>query len=113
LAIKSSTRLPVGAPVDVEIEAEEHKGVVLVSTIAIVREGEETAVFVVAGNKAERRTVTLGVADADHTELKTGVKAGETIIIDGQAGLPDGATVTTDNAAKADDGDGAASPKTP
>ena len=112
LTIRSSTTLPVGAPVELEIEAEEHKGVVLVPTVAIVREGEETAVFVVAGNKAQRRTVTLGVADDHRTEVKTGVKAGETIIIDGQAGLPDGATVTTD-AGKADDGGGAASPKTP
>ena len=112
LTITNSTRLPVGAPVEVEIEAEEHKGVVLVPTVAIVREGEETAVFVVTGNKAQRRTVTLGVADEHHTEVKTGVKAGETIIIDGQAGLPDGATVATDTAGKSDDSGGVA-PKTP
>jgi RND family efflux transporter MFP subunit len=113
LTIRSSTRLPVGAPVDVEIEAEEHKSVVLVPTVAIVREGEETAVFVVAGTKAQRRPVTLGVADEHHTEVKTGVKAGETIIVDGQAGLPDGATVATNNAGTADDSRGAASPETP
>jgi RND family efflux transporter MFP subunit len=102
LMIKGSTTLPAGAPVEVEIDAEEHKDVVLVPTVAIVREGEETAVFVVMGNKAERRVVTLGVSDDMRTEVRTGVKAGEPIIVDGQAGLPDGATVTMEKTDKAE-----------
>jgi RND family efflux transporter MFP subunit len=97
LAIKRSTTLPVGAPVDVEIDADEHKDVVLVPTVAIVREGEETAVFVVADNKAHRRVVTLGVSDDAHTEVREGLKTGEVIVVDGQAGLPDGAAVTTNS----------------
>jgi multidrug efflux pump subunit AcrA (membrane-fusion protein) len=112
LAIKGSTTLPVGAPVEVEIDAEEHKDVVLVPTVAIVREGEETAVFVAVDKKAQRRAVTLGVSDDRHTEVRMGVKAGEAIIIDGQAGLPDGATITTE-AADTPQSDDDPAPKTP
>jgi RND family efflux transporter MFP subunit len=112
LTIKGSTALPVGAPVEVEIDAEEHHGVVVVPTVAIVREGEETAVFVVADNKAERRTVMLGAADDHRTEVRSGVKAGEMIIVDGQAGLPDGAAVTTGTTGTPDDS-GSATQKTP
>jgi multidrug efflux pump subunit AcrA (membrane-fusion protein) len=69
--------------------------VILVPASAIVREGEETAVFIVAGNKAQRRPVVLGFTDKEHAEIKSGVKAGEQVIVSGQAGLPDGATITT------------------
>lgn len=88
--------LAVGSPVQVEIDAEEHKDVVLVPAEAIVREGEETAVFIAAGKKAQRRPVVLGIVDADHAEIKEGVKTGEQIIVHGQAGLPDGADISTE-----------------
>jgi multidrug efflux pump subunit AcrA (membrane-fusion protein) len=67
----------------------------LVPAESIVREGEETAVFVAAGNKAQRRPVVLGITDKTHAEVKSGVKAGEQVITHGQAGLPDGAAITT------------------
>jgi hypothetical protein len=88
--------LAVGTPVEVEIDAEEHANVVLVPIAAIVREGEETAVFVAEGDKAARRTVVVGIVDGMHAEIREGVKAGEQVIIHGQAGLPDGAAITTE-----------------
>jgi len=84
---------PVGAPVQVDIDAEHHARVVVVPAAAIVREGEETAVFVAAGGKAQRRRVRVGLADADGVEIVSGVSAGEPVIVDGQAGLPDGAAI--------------------
>jgi RND family efflux transporter MFP subunit len=89
----------VGTPVQVEIDAEEHANVVLVPVEAIVREGEETAVFVAKDNKAERRAVVLGIVDAQHAEIREGVKVGEQVIVHGQAGLPDGAKITTEKPA--------------
>jgi multidrug efflux pump subunit AcrA (membrane-fusion protein) len=69
---------------------------VLVPLEAIVREGEETAVFVASGGKAARRPVVLGIVDSMHAEIRQGVKAGEQVIVHGQAGLPDGASITTE-----------------
>ena len=91
---------PVGTPLQVTIDTEEHKNVVLVPTDAVIREADETAVFVANGDKAERRVVTLGLSDAEHTEIKSGIKAGEPVIVKGQAGLPDGAKITTAAAEK-------------
>jgi RND family efflux transporter MFP subunit len=93
---------PVGAPVEVSINAESHKDVVLVPTAAIVREGEDTFVFVTDGKKAQRRPVTVGVTDAEHAEIRSGLKAGEPVITRGQAGLPDGASVTVSPAPDSD-----------
>lgn len=85
---------PIGTPVVVTINAEEHRGVVLVPAAAVMREADETAVFIANGDKAERRVVTLGLADGTHVEITSGVKAGEPVIVKGQAGLPDGATIS-------------------
>lgn len=85
---------PIGTPVQVTINAEEHKNVVLVPSVAVLREADETAVFVVNGDKAERRVVTVGLSDDEHTEIVSGVKSGEPVIVTGQAGLPDGAKIS-------------------
>ena len=96
LSFLTASNLAVGTPVQVEIDAEEHTNVVLVPAEAIVREGDETAVFVATGGKAQRRAVVLGITDREHAEIKSGVKAGDQVIANGQAGLPDGATITTE-----------------
>jgi RND family efflux transporter MFP subunit len=99
LSFVTAHSLAVGMPVQVEIDAEQHANVVLVPVEAIVREGEETAVFVAAGQKAERRAVVVGIVDVMHAEIREGVKAGEQVIVHGQAGLPDGAAITTEKPA--------------
>ena len=94
------TNLPAGMPVQLDIDAEEHTNVVLIPAAALVREGEQTAVFVVAGDKAQRRPVEIGLTDGTHVEIVMGVKAGEMVIVDGQQGLPDGADITLDSGEK-------------
>jgi RND family efflux transporter MFP subunit len=94
LALSIPAPLPIGTPVQITIDAEEHRDVVLVSAAAVTHEGEEAAVFVAAGNKAERRVVTLGIQNDVHAEIRSGIKAGEAVIVDGQSGLPDGAAIT-------------------
>jgi cobalt-zinc-cadmium efflux system membrane fusion protein len=96
----SAADLAVGTPVQTEIDAEEHTNVVLVPLDAIVHEGDDTAVFVAVGNKAQRRPVIVGITDKEHAEITSGVKAGEQIITHGQAGLPDGAAIATEKTEK-------------
>jgi len=102
LAFAGPTNYPSGTPVQLDIEAERHANVVLIPAPALVREGEETAVFVANGDKAERRVVVIGLTDEMDVEIVSGVKEGEMVIVDGQAGLPDGATITRE-AAEDDD----------
>ena len=56
LAFNAPTNFPAGTPVQVDIEAELHPNAVLIPAPALVREGEETAVFVVNGDKAAATT---------------------------------------------------------
>lgn len=92
-AFVAMPNLAAGTPAQVDIEAEQHTNVVLVPAVAIVREGEETAVFIAMGDTAHRRPVQIGLTDGTDTEIVSGVKAGEMVIAEGQAGLPDGAKI--------------------
>jgi RND family efflux transporter MFP subunit len=96
--VGAPANLSAGTPVQVDIDAEQHANVVVVPAAAIVREGEETAVFVVMGEKAKRRSVQTGLTDGMDIEIVSGVKAGEMVIIEGQNGLPDDATITIQTA---------------
>ena len=93
--ISAPPGLAAGTPVQVEIVAEEHAGVVLVAAAAVLHEDDKAAVFVVeADGKAHRRAVTVGIETTDEVEIETGVAAGEKVIVKGHEELPDGATVT-------------------
>jgi RND family efflux transporter MFP subunit len=98
LAFVGVTNFPSGTPVQLDIDAELHANVVLIPLAGLVREGEETAVFVAKGDKAERRVVMIGLTSEMDVEIASGVKEGEMVIVDGQAGLPDGATIAREAA---------------
>ena len=94
LVVTSQVPLPVGTPVQLDIDGEQHHDAVLIPASAIVRDADETAVFVARDNKAHRRAVRLGIDDGMRVEVLSGVSAGDRVIVDGQAGLPDGATIS-------------------
>ena len=93
--LRLSTFVPVGAVVQAAIEAFTAKDVVLVPVAALVRHGDGVSVFVVgADGKAQRREVTLGLESEDEAAVSSGVAAGDRVVVKGQQGLPDGASVT-------------------
>jgi RND family efflux transporter MFP subunit len=95
LSFGGPTRLTAGMAVQVEIVAEEHADVVVVPAAAIVREGE-AAIAVIAGpdSKAHRKPVSLGLASGQDVEIRSGISAGDRVIVKGQDALPDGAAIT-------------------
>jgi RND family efflux transporter MFP subunit len=97
LAFVTPPNLTAGTPAQVDIDAERHTNVVLVPSTAIVREGEETAVFIAMGDTAHRRPVQLGLDDGTDAEVVSGIKPGEMVIVQGQAGLPDGAKISLES----------------
>lgn len=86
--------VPVNARVDVEIDAEERSGVVFVAPEALLQENGRTVLLVANGDRAERRTVTTGLADERRVEITSGLLAGELVITQGHIGLADGAKIS-------------------
>ncbi|MGH9242249.1 MAG: efflux RND transporter periplasmic adaptor subunit, partial [Vicinamibacterales bacterium] len=94
LVFTESPTLGVDMPVQLDIDAEARTDTVLIPTEALVRDGNEVAVFVAADSRAERRRVKTGIEDAARTEITEGVRAGELVITRGHVGLSDGAAIT-------------------
>jgi RND family efflux transporter MFP subunit len=97
IAFNAPTALAVGTPVRVEIVAEQHRDAIAVPVDAIIHE-EDNAFVMVAGsdNKAHKRKVTIGLTTPTQAEITGGLKAGEAVIVQGQQGLPDGATIAAE-----------------
>lgn len=92
--VEPPAAVAVDQAVEVDIDAEERVNVVFVPAEALIRTGRETAVYVAVGDKAERRSVTIGVETDERAEVTSGVKAGELVITQGHIGLADGARVS-------------------
>jgi RND family efflux transporter MFP subunit len=73
--------------------SEAQSPVVLVPKRAVTEENGQKIVWVVTGNTAARRAVTLGEERIDQIEAKSGVVPGETLILNPPAGLIDRALV--------------------
>lgn len=95
LTFEQPTELGVGTQVGIEIDAEQRSNVALVPATAVVRDAaNNAAVWVAAGNQASRRRVTPGLVDGVRVEIRSGVRAGELVIIQGQSNLRDGTAIT-------------------
>jgi HlyD family secretion protein len=66
---------------------------IIVPKTAIQQQGGRDVVFVMLSGKAERRAVTVSKTRSDEAVISAGVAAGERVIVDGPAGLLDGAAV--------------------
>jgi RND family efflux transporter MFP subunit len=95
LEFDTPTELTPGTQVAIEIDAEQRSNVPLVPAIAVLKDDPNNPVVVVAsGNVAMRRPVRIGLVDAQHAEIQSGLKPGELIITQGQSSLRDGAPIT-------------------
>jgi membrane fusion protein (multidrug efflux system) len=66
---------------------------IIVPQTAVVYAPDGTYIFKVVDGKAKRVAVTLGERDADSVVVKSGIKAGDVIVVAGQLKLHDGASV--------------------
>lgn len=101
-----------GMYAEVTLTVDHREDVPLVPKNAIVRDEEQTYVFVPEADKARRVRVELGLADAERVEVRKGLAPGDAVIVAGQTGLKDGAKIVRVDAqgrpegeAKAGDGD--------
>ena len=76
------------------------RGALLVSQSAVLERGQIRSVYVVEGDTARLRLVTLGEGRDDRREVLSGLTAGERIIVKPAPLLADGARVAIEEAAK-------------
>lgn len=94
----SERLLRPGMFVEVTIIAERREKVCVVPRDAVTERGGRRVVFVLRGQKVNRREVTLGLGDDDIIEVREGLEPGERIVVRGLETLTDGTRVRVSGA---------------
>jgi membrane fusion protein (multidrug efflux system) len=102
-AVAPPAELRPGAFVTLAIVRETHPKALLVPREAILWEMQDSYLFIVDGEVARRRPVSLGLEEEGNVEIVRGLTAGERVIVAGQGGLKDGASVKVLPSAQASD----------
>jgi RND family efflux transporter MFP subunit len=90
----SAGRLRYGMYLTAQVPIETHADALVVPRKAVYRNEEgATLVYRVKGDTVEAVPVTRGIETTDRTEVTGEVHSGDTVILDGGYGLPDGAHV--------------------
>jgi membrane fusion protein (multidrug efflux system) len=77
----------------IRIDYDTRSNALVVPRVALLDDEGEPAVFVVRGGKAARVPVQLGYADGAWAEIRSGVSAGEQVVVAGKTALRDGTKV--------------------
>ncbi|HKW03237.1 MAG TPA: efflux RND transporter periplasmic adaptor subunit [Vicinamibacterales bacterium] len=95
IKFSAPTHLAAGQAVSATIVAERLTNVIVIPTVGIIHDGDEVFVMVAGedDDKAHKTPVTLGASASGMTVVKTGLKAGNLVIVRGQDGLPDEAAI--------------------
>jgi RND family efflux transporter MFP subunit len=90
-------QLRANGAAQVNISSQTKNDAIVVPTSAVTLEatnGDEGTVMVVDGNAvAHEQKVTVGIRTTDKMEITSGLKGGETVVIEGNYSLPDGTKV--------------------
>ncbi len=82
-----------GGFVTIDIVRETLPAALLLPRQAVLRELQSAHVFVAKNGVAEKRSVTLGLEEGDRVEVRSGLAAGERVIVAGQGSLRHGSPV--------------------
>ena len=75
-------------------------GVLVVWNSAVQDDAGERVVYVVDGDRARRRVVMTGLASTNRIAVTEGLAEGDTVVVEGAAGLVDGTRVKTEGASR-------------
>jgi RND family efflux transporter MFP subunit len=75
---------------DLVFEVQSHENALVVPQTAVL---EDSYVFVVEAGKAVRKNVALGIQNTTMVEILSGLAEGETVVVEGNFGLEEGAPV--------------------
>ncbi len=103
VAAPAGAGISPGQPVKAILVLRERSGVLIAPRAALLYDGEQPYVFVIAGGVAHRRPVKLGALDGDRVEVVQGLAAGDRVAVDGAAALDDGMAAREGKAAAAKD----------
>lgn len=97
---KPSPRLRPGMNVQMTVPVGDAKDAVAVPVAAVFRgEGNGRVVYVRADDKTERRTVKIGISNTEHSQILSGLREGEKILLTEPSRKPGGSGATGETGA--------------
>src|SRR5262249_52364195 len=69
------------------------RAVTVPKAAVVTKEGKDTVFLATPDNKATQKEVSVGAEQGNAVEIRSGVKAGDKVITEGQYELPDGAPI--------------------
>lgn len=89
----TDAKLKIGMFADITLITDESvKDALSVPVLSVLSDDEGSYVYIVQGNQAEKRKVTLGVSDGTYIEVQSGLKAGEKVVVEGKDYISDADT---------------------
>lgn len=92
-ALPKGTTFAPGMFARIRVVLEEQPSALTVASDAVLGDGDEAFVFVMAGEKAARRPIETGFEQDGRVSVRSGLNAGDRVIIDGIERVKDGAAV--------------------
>lgn len=83
-------KLKSGMFARIDLTVSESRFAPVIPSDAIIKEGNESFVYIVVDGKAIKRVIETGISDGIRTETISGIKVGDQLIIAGQSNLKDG-----------------------
>lgn len=90
------THLKSGLYAEVELPVE-RTDILIVNKASIIGSMEKPEVYVVTGDKAEKRSITIGMSNDKQVEVLNGLSQGEKLIVSGQLNIKSGNVVKVVN----------------
>lgn len=95
VSLPASATLTVGMPLQLEIMSEERPNSLVIPSAAVLREGVDAYVMVAGDDgKAHRQSIAIGLVARERTQVVSGLKVGDKVILAGPEPVPEGALVT-------------------
>ena len=94
-ATKPAFPLPAGTEVDIDGELPLVGDALLIPAAAVVHDSLHDRVWLVEGSTVRSREVQVGANNFDLIEIRSGLRAGDTVVVNGKDGLRDGQRVRT------------------
>ncbi|MCL4853918.1 MAG: hypothetical protein KJZ78_21370, partial [Bryobacteraceae bacterium] len=82
-----------GAFVRVDIRTDTKPGAILVPKRAVIEEDGQNYVFVANGTTAKRTKVDVGYSSEGVVEIRSGIRAGEQVVVAGHGALKEGSKI--------------------
>ena len=93
VSLQPGVNLLPGTFVEVELQVDSRDGVISIPYEVLRREGDSTLVFVVSGDRAVRRVVTLGDGQGGIVEVRSKLFRGDILVKEGLDSVYDGAKI--------------------